>query len=141
MKSNLNINPTVLTLEASNIINVTYIIKPKQKFLAIASGRHYSTSNSNSQSFDLPLVPILTIDNLDNKDCITSYRKLLKDKGGIYSFINTENGNQYIGSAKDFYLRLNEHLANKKSNVALQKAFVKYGLDKFLCISIFYIWK
>jgi group I intron endonuclease len=55
---------------------------------------------------------------------------LLKDNGGIYCFVNTENGNRYIGSAKDFYLRLNEHLANKKSNIALQNAFVKYGLEK-----------
>lgn len=41
----------------------------------------------------------------------------------------TINGKQYIGSAKDFYLRLNEHLNNKKSNVNLQKK--KYELDKF----------
>lgn len=33
--------------------------------------------------------------------------------------------------AKDFYLRLNEHSKNKKSNIALQNAFLKYGLDKF----------
>lgn len=78
----------------------------------------------------LPL-PILTLNNFNNKDCIESYRKLLKDKGGIYSFINLENGNQYIGRAKDFYLRLNEHMGNKKSNLALQNAFAKYGLDKF----------
>ena len=73
-----------------------------------ASDRYYSTSNSDLQSSDLPL-PVLTINNLNDKDSIKSYRILLKDKGGIYSFINTVNGNQYIGSAKDFYLRLNEH--------------------------------
>jgi len=95
-----------------------------------ASYRYYSTSNSDLQSSDLPL-PVLTINNLNDKDSIKSYRILLKDKGGIYSFINTVNGNQYIGSAKDFYLRLNEHLENKKSNLALQKAFAKYGIDKF----------
>ncbi len=40
-----------------------------------------------------------------------------------------------IGSAKYLYLRLNEHLSNKKSNSALQDAFNKYGLDKFnFCI-------
>lgn len=80
-------------------------------------------------------MPILTINELNNKISINSYKKLLKGKGGIYSFINLENGKQYIGSAKDFYLRLNEHLVNKKSNVALQNAFVKYGLDRFkFCI-------
>ena len=99
------------------------------------SDRYYTTSNSDLQSSDLPL-PVLTINNLNDKDSIKSYRILLKDKGGIYSFINTVNGNQYIGSAKDFYLRLNEHLENKKSNLALQKAFAKYGLDKFkFCIN------
>lgn len=93
----------------------------------LGSPRDYSTSCV------LPL--ILTLNNLNNQDCIKSYRKLLKDKGGIYRFINIENGNKYIGSAKDFYLRLNEHLVNKKSNLALQNAFAKYGLDKFnFCI-------
>lgn len=60
-------------------------------------------------------------DKLD-KDSILSYRNLLKDKGGVYCFINTINNKQYIGSAKDLYLRLIEHLANKKSNIALQNA-------------------
>ena len=104
-----------------NIIHVAYIIKPKQKIWRVTSRNHYSTSKSNPPSFDLYPVPILIIDDLDNKDCITSYRKWLKGKAGIYSFINTENGNQYIGSDKDFYLRLNEHLNNKKYNVSLHK--------------------
>lgn len=55
----------------------------------------------------------------------------MKNKGGIYSFINTINNHQYIGSAKDFYLRFNEHLDNRKSNSYLQNAFQKYGLTKF----------
>jgi group I intron endonuclease len=54
---------------------------------------------------------------------------LLKNKGGIYCFINTIDNKQYIGSAKDLYLRLLEHLACKKSNVALQRAIEKYGLS------------
>lgn len=66
-----------------------------------------------------------------DKDNVDSYREILKNKGGVYSFINIVNGKQYIGSAKDFYIRLSEHLNNKKSNVSLQKAFNKYGLDKF----------
>lgn len=81
---------------------------PKSKVRSIFNSRHYSTSSSNSDLSDLP-IPVLTLNNLNNADFIQSYRKLLKDKGGIYSFINMENGNQYIGSAKDFYLRLNEH--------------------------------
>ena len=41
------------------------------------------------------------------------------------------NNKRYIGSAKDLYLRLIEYLADKKSNTALQKSILKYGLDKF----------
>lgn len=45
------------------------------------------------------------------------------------------NGKQYIGSARNLYLRLNEHLSDRKSNKALQSAILKYGLEKFsFCI-------
>ena len=133
MKSYINMNSTVTTLGANYLVHTGYfntIYRLKVCTIALspplwgsggygaapavpcgtagASYRYYSTSKSDSQSSDLPPVPILTINNLDNKDCIKSSRILLKDKGGIYSFINTVNGNQYIGSAKDFYLRLNE---------------------------------
>lgn len=72
---------------------------------------------------------------------------MLRNKGGINSFAHTVNNHQYIGSAKDFYLRLNEHLKNRKSNVALssskkQKAIVKYGLDKFnFCIYEYFTYE
>lgn len=66
----------------------------KSKVRSIFSSRYYSTSGSDSNLSDLP-VPVLTLNNLNNLNFIESYRKLLKDKGGIYSFINMENGNQY----------------------------------------------
>jgi predicted GIY-YIG superfamily endonuclease len=99
----------------------------------INSRRYYSTTNSHSQhsGSDPAPRPGLNLD-LNDKDCIKSYEDILKGKGGIYSLVNTVNGKQYIGSAKDFFIRINEHLKYKNnSNVALQKAFVKYGLDKF----------
>jgi group I intron endonuclease len=93
--------------------------------------RHYSTTNNiNSESEVIP-ISVLTLNNLNNDNDIKSYRELLKNKGGIYSFVNTLNNKKYIGSAKDLYIRLVEHINNKKSNAALQKAFNKYGLDKF----------
>lgn len=96
---------------------------------SVRSQRFYSSLNVNKP---LPSsVIILTIKDLYDKERVKSYYNTLKSKGGIYSFLNTVNGNQYIGSAKDLYLRLNEHLDNRKSNTALQKAISKYGLDKF----------
>ncbi len=143
MKSYINKNSIVTTLGANYLVHTSYLNTiSRLKVCTVASYRYYSTSKSDSQSSDLPPVPILTINNLDNKDCIKSSRILLKDKGGIYSFINTINGNQYIGSAKDFYLRLNEHLENKKSNIALQKALTKYGLDQFkFCIYEYFTYE
>jgi group I intron endonuclease len=136
-------NSAITTLGTNQVVRTGYLYTiSRLKVCTVSSNRYYSTSKSDSQSSDLPPVPILTINNLNNKDCIKSFRLLLKDKGGIYSFINTVNGNQYIGSAKDFYLRLNEHLDNKKSNIALQKAFAKYGLDKFqFCIYEYFTYE
>lgn len=135
---------SLITLGVNCLVS-TYIPynKFKYKFGSHISSRYYSTSNSdsNSEYSDSP-IPILTFNDLSNSDSIKSYRKLLKGKGGIYSFINLENGNQYIGSAKDFYLRLNEHLGNKKSNLALQNAFTKYGLSKFkFCIYEYFTYE
>lgn len=114
----------------------------RSKSFSKTSCRYYSTSNSDSPSSNLPPVSILTFNNLNNEDCVKSSIRLLKGKGGIYSFINTVNHHKYIGSAKDLYLRLNEHLEGKKSNSALQKAFTKYGLDKFkFCIYEYFTYE
>lgn len=74
--------------------------------------RLYSSKPVN-KSFNINPTPILTLKHLDNEDYIFSFKEMLKGKGGIYSFLNTVDGKQYIGSAKDFY-RLDEDL-NKKS--------------------------
>ena len=56
-------------------------------------------------------------------------------------FFNRVNNKRYIGSAKDLYLRLIEHLAGKKSNIALQNAILKHGLDKFdFCVYEFFTY-
>lgn len=68
-----------------------------------------------------------------------SYRDELKNKQGIYGIVNTINNKQYIGSSKDLYVRLLEHVAGKKSNSALQKGIAKYGLNKFyFCVYEYY---
>lgn len=103
----------------------------------IEQKRGYSSfitrSFSSSQSLDnlSTPVPIKAFHNLNNNETVTSYNKILRNKAGIYCFVNTVNNKRYIGSAKDLYLRLIEHLANKKSNIALQNAILKYGLNKF----------
>ena len=62
-------------------------------------------------------------------------RKLL-GKSGIYSLINIENGKRYIGSSKNLYNRLNDHLSllrtNKSHNKHLQSSWNKNGEDNFI---------
>lgn len=73
--------------------------------LRLEAKRFYSTKSDNnlknSNDNIIKPTPIFVLKNLDN---INLCKELLKNKGGIYSFINTINGKQYIGSAKDFYL-------------------------------------
>lgn len=93
--------------------------------------KRFYSSMPNNENLNVNPIPILTLKELDNKYYINSFRDTLKGKGGIYSFVNVINNKQYIGSAKNLYIRLNEHINNKKSNINLQRAFDKYGLDKF----------
>ena len=51
-------------------------------------------------------IPIKVFHNLNNNETVISYNKILRNKAGIYCFINTVNHKRYIGSAKDLYLRL-----------------------------------
>jgi len=79
---------SVTTLDRSCLVYSHFFNgMPKSKVRSIFSSRYYSTSSSNSDLSDLP-VPVLTLNNLNNPNFIESYRKILKDKGGIYSFIN-----------------------------------------------------
>lgn len=52
---------------------------------------------------------------------------------GIYKITNTINGKSYIGQSIYLKKRIRRHLSYKcyKDNLALYKAFDKYGIDKF----------
>lgn len=99
--------------------------------LKIEHIRGFSTFSSQPVDNPATPIPIKVFHNLNNNETVISYNKILINKAGIYYFINTVNNKRYIGSAKYLYLRLIEHLANKKSNTAFQSAILKYGLDKF----------
>ena len=116
---------------ANHQINKTYI-NNHSILRGIIWGRYYFTSNPSNLYTP---TPVLTISNLQDKNNELSIRKLLINKGGMYSFVNKVNGKQYIVSAKDLYLRLNEHLSKRKSNSALQSAMSKHSIYNFnFCI-------
>lgn len=75
--------------------------------------------------------PELVITDLTDLKKLLTNKTRLKHMPGVYAFKNTINDKQYIGSSKDLYNRLCEHLTGRKSNVALQRAFRKYGKSSF----------
>lgn len=82
MKSYLIINCPVTTLGVNYLVQTSYLYSVSRlKVSTVVSYRYYSTSKSDPQSSDLPPVPIVTINNLNNEDCVKSSRIILKDKG------------------------------------------------------------
>lgn len=63
-----------------------------------------------------------------------------KELGGIYMIQNIINGKYYIGSTKNFINRWLGHCkslrSNKSSSIILQRAYNKYGYDKFRFIPL-----
>ncbi len=108
-----------------------------------SSNSNYFGNNSNNSNFNnsskesLPKV----FNSLNNTDTVKYYINFLRNKSGIYSLYNEINGKQYIGSAKDLYLRLLEHIVGRKSNRYLQNAIKKYGLSNFTFRILEYINK
>lgn len=91
---------------------------------------YYFFISSNGQ-YNYPM-PIKVFHNLNNNNNETVFliKKNIKKESRYIPFYIYSN-KRYIGSAKGLYLRLIEHLSNKKSNTALQSAILKNGLDNF----------
>jgi len=75
---------------------------------------------------------VIMFGDLHLTEKIKEARAALKGKSGIYCFTCTTTGGQYIGSALDLYDRLYDHLMDHSSNVYLQNAIAKYGLNCFV---------
>jgi group I intron endonuclease len=67
----------------------------------------------------------------------------LHNIGGVYGLINISNPNnskQYIGSSKNLFERLMDHLKGRDSNIRLQRSISKYGIQNFYFV-IYYFHK
>nr|UEX92947.1 hypothetical protein [Marasmiellus scandens] len=61
--------------------------------------------------------------------------------GGVYGLVNISdpsNIKQYIGSSKDLYQRLSDHLKGRDSNSRLQRSISKYGIQNFHFVIYYY---
>lgn len=84
------------------------------------------------------IIPIKIYDDLNN---YKNFRSDLHRIGGVYGIVNTsdpENIKQYIGSSKDLYHRILDHIKGNDSNSRLQRSIAKYNIENFK-IYIYYI--
>lgn len=56
---------------------------------------------------------------------------MFKKYSGIYIVENLINGKAYIGQSIDMQRRLHNHFVGRRSNVILQRAIKKYGIECF----------
>nr|YP_009631655.1 hypothetical protein [Armillaria solidipes]QCB16435.1 hypothetical protein [Armillaria solidipes] len=84
------------------------------------------------------LVPLKTYTNLSNVLNNESFRTELKKVGGVYGFINVLDKKQYIGSSKDLFDRFTDHFRGVSTNIRLQRAIAKHGIDNFIFVVYYF---
>lgn len=76
--------------------------------------------------------------NLQIKELRKLINREIRNRPGIYCFVNATNGNTYVGSAKNLRIRLKGHYLGTRSNLILQKAISKYGISQFYFVVLEY---
>ena len=61
-------------------------------------------------------------------------RKQLKSVTGVYAIVYNDTQKMYIGSSTNLALRLYQDINNLNSNIYLQNAIAKYGLNNFYIV-------
>jgi group I intron endonuclease len=96
------------------------------------SDGEYVILNYTLNNIDLMIAGILPLKIYKNLSSPEDFRSELHRVGGVYGLINTnKNIKQYIGSSKDLYHRLMDHLKGRDSNSRLQRSINKYGISNF----------
>jgi GIY-YIG catalytic domain len=78
-----------------------------------------------------PVTPQKIYIDINKISTIKKIEMDLKDLKGIYGFYCKINNNTYIGSSENLVKRFKEHIKGNKSNIKLQRAINKYGLNNF----------
>lgn len=92
-------------------LDTTLPIKEKGTLVSIPVRKHYSDILAKSSLYRI--------------------KKDLKSVSGIYAFMHNDSKKLYIGSSFSLDKRINSHLNNWSSNILLQRAFSKHGLNNF----------
>jgi len=77
--------------------------------------------------------------NLHISENLEQAKAGLKGLSGIYCFRHIASGKIYIGQALDLSVRIIQHLNGNLSNILLQRALKKYGLEAFEFIVVEFV--
>ena len=69
--------------------------------------------------------------NLHEMENLKTIRQDLANIRGVYSIVHNETKKLYIGSSINLAIRICDRVANRNSNVILQRAMDKYVLSNF----------
>lgn len=78
--------------------------------------------------------PFKTYTNIHEKSTIELLKNDLKSLSGTYGFKYNNSTKIYVGSSINLYIRTITHIKNRNSNIYLQNAFKKHGLNNFTLI-------
>jgi hypothetical protein len=78
--------------------------------------------------------PLRTYTNLHENSTVELLKKDLNSLSGIYAFKYNASRKIYVGSSINLSIRTVEHLNYRNSNIYLQNAFKKHGLNYFTLI-------
>jgi predicted GIY-YIG superfamily endonuclease len=94
-----------------------------------------SKSNGSSNPCNFPDPKNFVIFFSDVKASKRDIYNSLKNKSGVYLFINKETNHLYVGSSVNLSRRMGIHFFNanrsKETNVIITRAMRKYGLENF----------
>ncbi|MCZ6910150.1 MAG: GIY-YIG nuclease family protein [Rickettsia endosymbiont of Ixodes persulcatus] len=102
------------------------------KPLYLNTNKSYSSEAENGREAENgKLVPIKTYGDLQLKETKTQITKDFPCHTGLYGFKCLITNDMYVGSAQKIHRRYYEHINGFHSNIVLQHAFKKYGLENF----------
>ena len=73
---------------------------------------------------------------MDNNKNLKAAKKALKGVAGVYAIVCNITGAVYIGSTINIAQRLVDHAVDNDTNVRLQNAITKYGLENFTFVDL-----
>jgi len=98
-----------------------------------------TVNNMKDPAAQTELPAVMTFKDLHVPESLEQAKASLKGKSGIYCFHHITSGKKYIGQAVDLSVRLIDHIKGRESNIHLQRARKKYGVNNFEFIVVEFV--